>query len=348
MIHQLNSVMAMMIGLFVLGGPVSASSPVPVILDTDMGNDVDDVFALGMLHALQDREECEILAVTVSKDHELAGPFCDMINTFYGHGSIPIGTLKSPRPGADGPYLKAMMQPNEGQALPHRLRNSNDAPSAVTVLRKALASQEDGAVVVIAIGPLTNISDLLNSAPDGISPLRGIELVATKARRFVTMSGHFQKPEAEFNVYVDGTAAANVYAKWPLEMVVCPFEVGESISYPETSLRDDFRFTSLHPLREANFATFGKLNGFRTWDLDTVLQAIRPDRGYFKLSTPGTVRLDEANVTHFDKKTDGKHRYVIAIPENTERIREALANLASQPPERSSRPPIIPRRAEER
>lgn len=31
------------------------SEPVPVVIDTDMGNDIDDVFALGVLHALQSR-----------------------------------------------------------------------------------------------------------------------------------------------------------------------------------------------------------------------------------------------------------------------------------------------------
>ena len=44
----------------------------PLIFDTDIGNDVDDVLALGMIHALESRGECELLAVTITKDHELA------------------------------------------------------------------------------------------------------------------------------------------------------------------------------------------------------------------------------------------------------------------------------------
>ena len=35
-----------------------AATPVKIIFDTDVGNDVDDVLALSVLHALQSRGEC--------------------------------------------------------------------------------------------------------------------------------------------------------------------------------------------------------------------------------------------------------------------------------------------------
>ena len=38
----------------------------PVIFDTDVGSDVDDVLALAMLHALTDRGECELIGVLLS------------------------------------------------------------------------------------------------------------------------------------------------------------------------------------------------------------------------------------------------------------------------------------------
>ena len=68
---------------------------VPVIFDTDMGNDVDDALALAMIHALESRGEAKLLAVTVSKDNKYAAPFVDVVNTFYGRGEIPIGVLTS-------------------------------------------------------------------------------------------------------------------------------------------------------------------------------------------------------------------------------------------------------------
>src|ERR1017187_366360 len=67
---------------------------VPVIFDTDMGNDVDDALALAMLHALESRGECRLLGVTVTKDNPWAAVFVDLVNTFYGRGRIPVGMVK--------------------------------------------------------------------------------------------------------------------------------------------------------------------------------------------------------------------------------------------------------------
>ncbi|MGE0610267.1 MAG: nucleoside hydrolase, partial [Pirellulales bacterium] len=37
----------------------SPREPVRLIFDTDMGNDIDDALALGVIHALQSRGECQ-------------------------------------------------------------------------------------------------------------------------------------------------------------------------------------------------------------------------------------------------------------------------------------------------
>ncbi len=50
------------------------AEPVRLIFDTDICGDCDDVLALGMIHALQSRGHCRLLAVTISVDHELAAP----------------------------------------------------------------------------------------------------------------------------------------------------------------------------------------------------------------------------------------------------------------------------------
>jgi len=40
--------------------------PVKIIFDTDIGNDCDDVMALAVIHALQNRGATELLAVTLT------------------------------------------------------------------------------------------------------------------------------------------------------------------------------------------------------------------------------------------------------------------------------------------
>src|SRR5262249_29831544 len=60
---------------------LAAAQPLPVVFDTDMGNDVDDALALALLHSLESRGECRLVAVTVTKDNPWSAPFVDLVNT---------------------------------------------------------------------------------------------------------------------------------------------------------------------------------------------------------------------------------------------------------------------------
>ena len=61
----------------------------PVIFDTDMGNDIDDALALALLHALESRGECRIIAVTITKDNPWAAPYIDSSTRFMGARIFP-------------------------------------------------------------------------------------------------------------------------------------------------------------------------------------------------------------------------------------------------------------------
>ena len=70
-----------------------AATPLHVIFDTDMGNDVDDALALAMLHAFASRGEVQLLAVTVSKDNPWAAEYVRLVDEYYGRGTIPVGIV---------------------------------------------------------------------------------------------------------------------------------------------------------------------------------------------------------------------------------------------------------------
>ena len=126
----------------ILSACTASAAPVKIIFDTDVGNDVDDVLALSVLHALQSRGECELLAVTITKPDELAGPFVDAVNTFYGRPGIPIGYTHAGLTNQPSKFLP-LAEVKDGKQLryPHRLKRSSDAPEATMLLRKILSQQ---------------------------------------------------------------------------------------------------------------------------------------------------------------------------------------------------------------
>src|SRR5271155_5461651 len=102
----------------------AAGGPVRVIFDTDMGNDVDDALALGILHALETRGEAKLLAVTITKDNPYAAALVDVIDTFYRRGEIPIGIVKNGKTPNDSPMIRVPSErknPEGSYVYPRRM-----------------------------------------------------------------------------------------------------------------------------------------------------------------------------------------------------------------------------------
>ncbi|HWB09555.1 MAG TPA: nucleoside hydrolase [Pirellulales bacterium] len=314
------------------------ASAVPLIFDTDVGNDIDDALALGVIHALQSRSECRLLAVTINKDEPSCAPFVDLVNTFYGRPGIPIGAVrggKTPEPSRyTGPVAEA--RDNGRPLYPRDLASGHDAPDAVQLLRETLAGQPDGSVVIVAVGFSTNLARLLDSPADEQVKQSGRELVAGKCRLLSMMAGQFGGDERrpEYNVLTDLPAARAVFARWPTPIVASGFEIGEAVLFPGRSIESDFNYVDHHPLPDA-YRAYDRMPYDRpTWDLTSVLYAVRPERGYFGLSQPGKIEVDDKGMTSFRPQPTGKHRYLSVDRQQIERTREALVLLASQPPEK--------------
>lgn len=332
------------LGFFALLAVASAvrAQPVPVVFDTDMGNDVDDALALAMLHALQSRGEVDLLAVTITKDNPWAAPYVDALNTFYGRGDVPIGVVRGGKTPEDAAMIRvpaSRTNPDGSLVYPRTLTERAAAPDAVAVLRQALTGAADGSVVVIQAGFSTNLARLLDSPPDDVSPLAGRDLVAQKARLLSVMAGGFApwaEPEErwpEYNVETDVPAAQKLFGEWPTPIVASGYELGAAIFFPAYALQH-FGYVEDHPVVDAYENLLPMPYDRPTWDLTSVLYAARPDEGYFGLSVPGTIRVDERGLTDLVPHRDGRHRFLVANEVQRARALEAMIALASQPPSR--------------
>lgn len=330
-------VMSMLAGLLVDECATRAAEPVRLIFDTDIGNDVDDVLALGVIHALQSRGQCELLAVTITKDHAWAAELVDAINTFYGRGDIPIGMARSGITPDEGKFLQlARVEDNHALRFPHDLDGAQ-TPSGTDVLRQVLSQQPDQSVSIAQVGFSTNLARLLASPPDSICPLSGKELVQRKVRLLSIMAGHF-RPEAtterflEYNVKTDIQSCQELVKSWPTPVVFSGFEIGIAVPYPAESIERDYGYVEHHPLAEAYRLYEPPPHNRPTWDLTSVLYAVFPDRGYFDLSEPGRVTVADDGYTTWTADAEGQHRHLQMNSLQVPRVTEALVQLSSQPP----------------
>ena len=172
-----------------------------VLLDTDIGSDIDDAVALAWLLANPD---CDLLGITTVtgepvKRAQLASALCRAAGR-----AVPIF------PGAEQPLFVEQRQPDAPQATalahwPHDVEFP--ARRAVTFLQETIRANP-GEVVLLTIGPLTNVALLFGMDPEIPSLLKGL----------VSMAGLFTNRCAgwgpvEWNVALDPHAAAMVYRR---------------------------------------------------------------------------------------------------------------------------------------
>lgn len=284
-----------------------------VILETDIGNDVDDALALDMLYKYVEWGQVDLLAVMINKDAPAPAEYMDIMNTWYGHTDIPVGIV---RDGSDDPWgqyaQKVVDLKNEdGTPMFARSRKSyDDLPDAHMLYRQILAKQPDASVVIATVGFSTNLARLLDTPADEYSPLTGKELVAKKVKLLSAMAGNISELEHhEYNVVKDLPAAVKVFAEWPTEIVVSPFEVGRAIKYPGESIENDFTWAPKHPMVEAYKAYLPMPYDRPTWDLTSVLYAVEGD-SWFTMSEPGRIEITQEGSSVFTSSPDGNVRYI--------------------------------------
>ncbi len=173
--------------------------PVKVILDTDIGSDIDDAVCLAYLLS---NPECQLMGITtVSGEAEKRAMLASVLCNVAGK-DIPI------YPGAEEPLLGPQRQPVAQQArVLGNWKHETSFPEgqAVEFLRKTIR-ENPGEVVLLTIGPLTNIALLFKTDQEIPKLLKGL----------VMMCGVFtnQLPGVgplEWNAICDPYATAIVY-----------------------------------------------------------------------------------------------------------------------------------------
>ena len=209
---------------------------VKILLDTDIGSDIDDAVALAWLLANSD---CELLGITtVTGEAQNRAKLASVICRVAGR-SIPIF------PGAEAPLLIEQKQKQAPQAAalsrwPHE--ESFPEGKAVEFLREAIRAHP-GEVVLLSIGPLTNIALLFALDP----------AIPGLLKALVMMCGVFSNRAAgfgplEWNAMLDPHATAIVYHHAVARHRSIGLDVTSQVAMEAEEVRRRFQTPLLRPV----------------------------------------------------------------------------------------------------
>lgn len=280
---------------------------IPVIFDTDMGPDYDDVGAIALLHAFADSGEVKILATIASTKYDGVASVINVLNTYFNRPDIPVAVPK-------GNALELRDWQHWSDSLiaefPHAIDSNNEVPNAVELYRKTLAAQPDHSVTIVTVGFLTNLANLLKSNPDEYSSLSGKDLVTKKVRQLVSMAGKFPEGQ-EFNIDEDATSSKYTYENWPTPVLFTGFEIGEKIKTGLPLIHDEAIQNS--PVKKVFSICIPKAAedsaGRMSWDETAVLVAVKGYEPFYTVKK-GRIIIDEKGYNRWDVN-GGEQMYLV-------------------------------------
>ena len=185
------------------------TEPIPVILDTDIGGDIDDAYALALI--IRSPELRLVGVTTVSGDAvaraRLAAKLLATAGSHWADIPVYAGTSTAPQYIAQTEWAKDFASP------------TLHLTGGVDFMRQQI-NAHPGEITLIAIGELTNIAALLNSEPGIGAKIKAIALMGGSVRRGYAPGS---APEPEWNIKSNIAAARTVFTSG-VPLLVAPLD----------------------------------------------------------------------------------------------------------------------------
>jgi len=282
---------------------VTGSGKIPILLDTDIGSDIDDAVALAYLLR---QPRCELIGITtvtgdVDQRSALAAAVCDAA----GRPDIPVHSGAS-KPLVHGPGQPLVPQYAALASRPHR--KGFPANTAVEFLRSAIRARP-GEVTLLTIGPLTNIALLFAIDPE----------IPGLLKQVVSMAGvfwpHVWGP-TEWNCRVDPVANAITMNARPPRHVLYGLDVTYECQMKTDEVRKRFAVPTFDIVRDLAEVWFGKSKEGMTFHDPLAAAAIfKPELCTYR---DGKIVADAnmgelAGITAFHPEEHGPHRVAATV-----------------------------------
>ena len=176
------------------------TGPESILIDTDIGDDLDDAFAVGL--ALQS-PELKIEGISTAWGNTaLRARLVRRLLAETGRAEVPVAegvATKSPSPFTQARWAERGPT-GDSRVSAHEF-----------LLRQAAA--HPGEITLVAIGPLTNIGAAIDRDPATFRKLKRVVLMGGSVRKGYGDLGFFSDrgPEAEYNIHTDIPAAQKLF-----------------------------------------------------------------------------------------------------------------------------------------
>jgi len=198
------------------------AAPQRVIVDTDIGDDIDDAFALALVLT---SPEFEVVGITTGwGDTALRAQLVQRLLRETGHADIPVAQgIATP---SQTPFTQARWAqrgPTVERALP-----------AVDFLLDSIR-RHPGEITLLALGPLTNLGAAIARDPATFRGLKRVVLMGGSVRSgYVKSPFHAPRPpDKEYNIVSDVAAAQAVFSSG-VNLVMMPLD-STQIRFEETA-----------------------------------------------------------------------------------------------------------------
>lgn len=274
-----------------------------ILLDTDIGSDIDDAVCLAYLLA---QPECELVGITTVTGEALerakmASALCRVAGK-----QVPI------YPGADEPLLVPQRQPHAQQKgslerWPHD--SAFPCGQAVPFLRDMIRAHP-GEITLLAIGPLTNIALLFHVDPELPGLLKGLVLMCGV---FSGHLSHFMTPE--WNARVDPHATAMLFGNSALRLRTVGTDVTSQVTMDVQEVRTRFSSGLLRPVLDFSEAWFDHNDVLTFHDPLAAVTIFDPDvctytRGEVEVGLSDSA---QAGMTYWRPNVRGRHTIATAV-----------------------------------
>lgn len=220
---------------------------IPIIIDTDIGEDIDDTWALGL--ALL-RDELDIKLITTAwgdnDDHIYAAKVIAKLNECFGQGSIDIG-LGSNKGKRKYKYQEDWVQNYDLNSYKGKIY-ADGVAQMIDVINKSAVP-----VTILAIGPCTNLAEAVKRDP-GIADK--VNVIAVFGAIYTGYFGREVCPE--YNVVTD-IEAAKVFISEYKNILITPVDTCFE------AVVDNERYKRIEECRAKSKGINAVLENFEVW-----------------------------------------------------------------------------------